>query len=70
MKPKKIVKKLDLKKERIVNLSTDEKNHLRGGIESTPSGCTGISCEFCNSDISCIVEKCDWCYTEFPGCRP
>lgn len=67
MKPKKMVKKLELKKQRIVNLTVDEKSLLKGGVVSIPSGCTGITCDWCNSDISCIVNKCDWCETEVPS---
>jgi len=62
MKPKKVVKKLQFKKQQIAKLNFKEEDLVKGGTgESIPSGCTGITCEFCNSDVSCELHKCDVC---------
>jgi hypothetical protein len=62
MKPEKFVKKLQLKKQQIATLNPEETFFVKGGTdESIPSGCTGITCEYCNSDVSCEIRKCDIC---------
>ncbi len=69
MKTKRFNRKLQVNKQTISNLSVEEKAHLRGGDrESVPGGCTGITCDLCDSNISCEERKCDWCETEYPAC--
>ena len=70
MKPKRLNKKLSFNKQTIAKLNVEEQKHLKGGVDNSDSYCTGITCEICDSDISCEVRKCDWCYTEYPGCLP
>jgi hypothetical protein len=61
MKPKNFSKRLLLNKKTVANLNQKSMSNVKGGG-------TGITCEWCNSDASCMVTKCDWDETEYTGC--
>lgn len=62
MKTKKMTKKLQFKKQSIAALNFEEARIVKGGAsELECSEVTGITCEICNSVVSCLVHACDWC---------
>lgn len=62
MKTKKFSKKLQLNKQSIATLNSEEARIIKGGAsELECSEVTGITCDFCNSLVSCVVYACDWC---------
>lgn len=60
MKPKTFCKKLFLNKNTVTNLNQEAMLRVKGG--------TGITCEWCDTDYSCVVTHCDWDETEYTGC--
>lgn len=61
MKQKKLSKKLSLNKDTVANLNPEAMSGVKGGE-------TGITCEWCNSVVSCIVVNCDWEESVYTGC--
>jgi hypothetical protein len=61
MKPKNTDKKFMLNKETVVNLNQTAMNELKGGL-------TGITCAFCDSNISCYIQKCLVEFTDDNNC--
>jgi hypothetical protein len=61
MKKKTLSKKLVFNKKTVVNLNQDDMGHVKGGE-------TGITCYYCDSDVSCIVTHCDWDESVYTGC--
>ncbi|MCP5108257.1 MAG: hypothetical protein GY950_33030 [bacterium] len=61
MKPKKINPKFYLNKATIANLSQADLRDVKGAG-------TGITCNFCNSNISCYIEKCMVDFTDDNDC--
>lgn len=59
MKTKHFSKKLDLNKKTVADLSKTQMKKFVGGI-------TGVTCNFCDSNISCYIEKCMDYYTFYP----
>jgi hypothetical protein len=60
MRRKKIDKKLFLNKNTVANLGRADMGDVRGA--------TGITCNFCNSDISCYINKCMIDFTDETDC--
>ena len=61
MKRRKINKTLLLNKSTVANLSQADLKDVKGAG-------TGITCNFCNSDISCYYEKCLNDFTDDNDC--
>ena len=62
MKQKTSSKKLSLNKNTVANLNQKAMLRVKGGTG------TGITCEWCDTDYSCMVTHCDWYETEYTGC--
>ena len=61
MRRKKINKKLFLNKNTVANLGRADLGDVKGAG-------TGITCNFCNSDISCYIDKCMIDFTDDFDC--
>jgi len=68
MKTKKLNSKLALNKKTIASLNQKDLSTLKGGVDVTTK--TGITCVFCNSDASCVLDPCKCMYEVSctPGC--
>lgn len=68
MKPKKIDRRLSLKKETIANVHGSEMNYLKGGCGKT------VVNSGCYSDYTCLAQTCPTncgltCEGTFPDCQ-
>ena len=61
MRRKKIDKKFFLNKTTVANLDRADMGDVKGAG-------TGITCNFCNSDISCYIQKCMVDFTTDTDC--
>lgn len=61
MKRKKINKKFILNKTTVANLGRTDLGEVKGAG-------TGITCNYCNTDISCYIQKCLVDFTDENTC--